>query len=255
MDMKTSVIIPVYNYEISVENTVKSIRQQADVHEILLMWDVTKNELKDKINDFAEKLKEKYKVKTFFRYNKKGFGSAIRWGFEKAGGDAVVVMMGDLCDDPKTIVLMEKEMAKGYDIVSGCRYCKGGGIIGNTFKQRISSTVSLLINIFSSVKCRDLTNAFKMYRKDVIKKIGVNTKANWFDISIELPLTAAFNGYKISQVPTVWKNRDIGKSNFNFFGESKRYIKWFLYATLKMPSLFTKTILTIILLGIVALLF
>ncbi len=253
--MKISVIIPVYNYEISVENTVKEIRKKADVSEILLMWDVTKDELKDKIEKFAEGLVKKYQVKTFFRYNKKGFGSAIRWGFEKAKGDAVVVMMGDLCDNPETIKNMENEMAKGFDIVAGCRYCKGGRIVGNTFKQRVSSAVSFVINIFSRVKCRDLTNAFKMYKKNVIKDVGVKTKSNWFDISIELPLTAASKGYKISQVPTIWKNRDIGKSNFNFFGESKRYIKWFLYATLKMPSLFTKILVTAILLFIVSLLF
>ena len=246
--MPISVIIPVYNYEVCVENTVKSIGEKAKVDEILLMWDVTKPELKEKVKGFSEKLKKKYKATTHFRFNQKGFGSAIRMGFEKAKGDLVVVMMGDLCDDPATIKLMEKEIEKGYDIVAGCRYCKGGGIIGDTTKQRISSLVSRLINIFSGVKCRDLTNAFKMYRKEVVKEIGVNTKSNYFDISIELPLKAARKGYKISEIPTIWKNRDIGKSNFNFIGESKRYLKWFLYATFWMPSLLTKLAGTVILL-------
>ncbi len=253
--MSISVIIPVYNYEVGVEDTVESIRQKAKVDEILLMWDVTKPELKNKILGFSEKLKKKYKAKTYFRFNQKGFGSAIRLGFEKAKGDSVVVMMGDLCDDPATIPLMEKEMGKGFDIVSGCRYCKGGGIIGNTFKQKISSMVSLVINVFSKVKCRDLTNAFKMYRKEVVKTVGVKTKSGWFDISIELPLKAARKGYKISQVPTVWKNRDVGKSNFNFLGESKRYLKWFLYAAFTMPSLATKTLSVLILLLVIFRLF
>ncbi len=232
--MKISVIIPVYNHEVSVENTVKSIRQKATVDEILLMWDVTKPELKDKIVEFSKKLQKKYKTTAHFRFNQKGFGSAIRLGFQKAKGDAVVVMMGDVCDDPSTIKLMEKEMGKGYDIVSGCRYCKGGGIVGVTGKQRISSLVSLLINI---------------YRKGVVKNIGVRTKSDYFDISIELPLKAARKGYRISQVPTVWKNRDIGKSNFNFSGESKRYLKWFLYASLTMPSLATVLVILLVLLG------
>lgn len=238
--MSTSVLIPVYNYEAGVEATLKSIREKAKVDEILLVWDVTKPELKNGIKEFSERLKEKYKAKTFFRFNQKGFGSAVRLGFEKARGDLVVLMMGDLCDDPKTISLMEKEIEKGYDIVSGCRYCKGGGIIGETFKQKVSSAVSLLINIFSGVNCRDLTNAFKIYKKEVLK--NVKTESNNFDLSIELPLKAARKGYRISQVPTVWKNRGVGKSNFNFFGESKRYLKWFLYSAFWMPSLFTKII-------------
>ena len=52
--MKISVIIPVYNYEVSVENTVKEIRKKADVSEILLMWDVTKDELKNKIKNIKD---------------------------------------------------------------------------------------------------------------------------------------------------------------------------------------------------------
>lgn len=238
--MSITALIPVYNYEDGAEGTVKSIREKSDVDEVLLVWDVTKPEFKEKVISLSEKLEKKYKAKTFFRFNQKGFGSALRFGFEKAKGDLVVVMMADLCDDPKTIKLMEEEMRKGYDIVSGCRYCKGGGVIGKTFKQKLSSAVSLAINVFSRVKCRDMTNAFKMYKKEVLK--NVKTGSNNFDISIELPIKASRQGYKISQVPTVWKNRDVGKSNFNFSGESKRYFKWFLYTTFLMPSLLTKII-------------
>ncbi len=247
--MAVSVVIPVFNYEAGVEATVKNIREKAEAGEIVLVWDVTKPELKGKVAELADKLKKKYKTTAYFRFKQKGFGSAVRLGFEKAKGDVVVLMMADICDDPKTIRLMEKEMEKGYDIVSGCRYCKGGGIIGEAFKQKISSAVSLLINIFSSVKCRDLTNAFKMYKKEVLKNI--KTESNNFDLSIELPLKAARKGYKISQVPTVWKNRDAGKSNFNFIGESKRYLKWFLYSAFWMPSLLTKFLAaSVLLLGI-----
>ncbi len=250
--MKISVLIPVYNYEETLESTINTLSSKKNIFEILLVWDVTKSELRGKIDKLAEKLIKKYKIRIIFRHNQKGFGSALRLGFQNVKGDAVVVMMADLCDDPKTIDLMEKEIQKGYDIVSGCRYCKGGGIVGNTFKQKVSSTVSLLINIFSRNRCRDLTNAFKMYRTQVLKE--VETKANFFDISIELPLKALRKGFKISQVPTVWKNRNFGKSNFNFGGESKRYIKWFLYAVATKPSFVTIATIIILIASIAKLL-
>ena len=54
--MKTSVLIPVYNYEGSLEQTIKNIRENADVFEIVLVWDVTKGELEEKIISLSKKL-------------------------------------------------------------------------------------------------------------------------------------------------------------------------------------------------------
>lgn len=244
--MKLSILIPVLNYEENLERTIKKIRQVVKSSEIIILYDVTKPEMKKGAIEISKRMKEKYKAKTIFRFNERGFGSALRKGFEKASGDFILVMMGDLCDDPKTIPKMLDKASEGYDIVAGSRYMRGGRIIGNTFKQRISSFVSLLINIFSEVKCRDTTNAFKLYKRDVLK--AIETKSNSFDISCELMLKAARKGFKISQVPTAWKNRNIGKSNFKMIKESRNYFKWFLFAVFTMPSKITKAILLLLLL-------
>jgi len=238
--MKISILIPVLNYEERLEDTLKEIKKNVKKAEIILLYDITKLELKSKIEELCKRLKSRYGVGTIFRINEKGFGSALRLGFKNVKGDVILVMMGDLCDDPKTIPKMLEKINEGYDVVAGSRYVKGGGIIGNTTKQRISSFVSILISVFSKVKCRDVTNAFKMYSKDVIN--SVETKSNSFDISAELTLKAARMGFSISEVPTVWKNRDIGKSKFNMIKESKNYLKWFLFSVFTMPSKLTKLI-------------
>jgi len=238
--MKISILIPVLNYEERLEDTLKEIKRNVKKAEIILLYDITKLELKSKIEELCKRLKSRYGVVTIFRINEKGFGSALRLGFKNVKGDVILVMMGDLCDDPKTIPKMLEKINEGYDVVVGSRYVKGGGIIGNTMKQRISSFVSILISVFSKVKCRDVTNAFKMYSKDVIN--SVETKSNSFDISAELTLKAAKMGFSISEVPTVWKNRDIGKSKFNMIKESKNYLKWFLFSVFTMPSKLTKLI-------------
>lgn len=240
--MKLSIIIPVLNYEEVLEENIKRVRKVAKDAEILLVYDITKPEFKERAFAEARKLKKKYGVKTLFRLNEKGFGSALRLGFKHVNGDLVLIMMGDLCDDPETIPKMIEKINEGYDVVAGCRYIKGGGIVGNTPKQFISSMVSLLINIFSTLKCRDVTNAFKMYRKEVLD--AVKTESNSFDISAELTLKAAAQGFKIGQVPTVWKNRNAGQSNFKVLKEAKKYFKMFLFAVWTMPSLLTKIIIT-----------
>lgn len=246
---KISIIIPVLNYEEVLEENIKRIKKEVKNSEILLVWDVTKPELKEKMANESRRLSRKYNTRTVFRFNQKGFGSALRLGFSHAKGDLVVITMADLCDDPATINEMAKKIDEGFDVVAGSRYSKGGGIVGYTFKQWISSNVSRLINIFSTLKCRDITNAFKMYRKEVLE--NVETTSNSFDISAELTLKAAQKGYKITHVPTVWKNRDIGKSNFSLMKEARRYFNMFLFAAINMPSMFTKFMILVLLVVIV----
>jgi dolichol-phosphate mannosyltransferase len=242
---RISIIIPVLNLEEVLEENIVRIKKYVKNPDILLLWDVTKPELEKKILSESKRLAKKYHARTVFRFNQKGFGSALRLGFKHVKGDLIVITMADLCDDPATINEMAKKIDEGFDVVAGSRYSKGGGIVGYTFKQWISSNVSRMINIFSTVKCRDITNAFKMYKKEVLE--NVETTSNSFDISAELTLKAAQKGYKISQVPTVWKNRNVGQSNFNVMKEAKRYFKMFLFATINMPSAFTKLLLFVML--------
>lgn len=251
--MLVSILIPVLNYEESLEKTIKKIVNFVKKYEIIILYDITKPEIKKEAFRIAKRLKEKYNAKVIFRFNEKGFGSALRIGFEKAKGDVILVTMGDFCDDPKTIPKMIEKIKEGYDIVVGSRYIKGGGIIGNSIKQRISSLFSVLVNIFSKVKIRDITNAYKLYRRDVIKTIKTISKS--FDISCELTLRAAKNGFKIAEVPTIWRNREVGRSKFRIIKESKNYFKWFLFSAFKMPSKITKMILFVLFLIYVTFLF
>jgi glycosyltransferase involved in cell wall biosynthesis len=242
--MRLSIIIPVLNYEEVLEENIKRVKRVAKGAEILLVYDITKPEFKEKAFAEARNLKRKYQVKTLFRLDQRGFGSALRLGFKHVNGDLVLIMMGDLCDDPQTIPKMIEKINEGYDVVAGCRYMEGGGIVGNTPKQRISSAVSLLINTFSTLKCRDITNAFKMYRKGVLD--AVETTSNSFDISAELALKAAAQGFEIGQVPTVWKNRNAGQSNFKVLKEAKKYFMMFLFSVYTMPSLLTRIIIAML---------
>jgi len=232
------VVIPTLNLEPGIEESLKRIVKATSVDEIIVVNDVTRLELLEEARKVAQRLKKLYGAKTFFRTKERGFGSAIRLGFEKARGDVIVVSMGDLCDDPETINKMVGKVGGGFDIVVGTRYAGSGGIIGYGSKQRVSRIVSLIVKAFSGVKCTDCTNAFRAYRRDVIK--GVKTGGNFFDMSFELLVKAAVKGYKIGEVPTVWKNRDEGKSNFGMLQESKRYLKWCLYAILHKPSFIAK---------------
>ena len=54
-----------------------------------------------------------------------------------------------------------------------------------------------------------------------------------FEISMEIPLKAYFGGFKIGEVPTIWKERTRGKSSFKIFKLLPNYLKLYFWAVRK----------------------
>jgi len=162
----------------------------------------------------------------------KGFANAVKFGLERVKTEAVVPVMADLCDDITTIKEMFKKIQSGFDVVCGSRYIQNGARAGGSrIKGFFSGFVGWSLHCLIGIPTHDIANAFKMYRKDVIEKIDINAKG--FEVSMEIPLKAFFLGFKITEVPTCWKERTKGKSNFKMFRLFPNYFKFYTWAIYK----------------------
>lgn len=231
-----SALIPVLNWEETLEETVRRLREELrgrDV-EVLIVFDVTRPELREEIERGAERLAGQYGTRALMRLDERGFGSALRFGARNATGRAVMPVMADLSDDLAAIPEMLSKLAGGADVVVGARYVRGGRIVGDTVKQRTSRFYTRLMGWITKVQCGDASNSFKMYRREVWN--AVDPIANSFDLSVELVVKAAELGYQIDVVPVTWENRLVGKSKFRVVQELRNYGRWLAYAMLRMPS-------------------
>lgn len=227
--MKTSVVIPVLYQEPQLAETLRnlvSVRDSVDL-EILVVVDVPEASRADEARNANDPVAERFGATAIYRVGERGFGSALRYAFTQATGEAVIPFMGDLSDDPRTIPRMIEKLDDGFDVVAGSRYMRGGGIVGNTAKQRLSHIYSVLLRMAGGPKIHDVSNAFKAYRRTVLQ--AVETVAESFDISVELTVKAARAGFRIGEVPTVWTNRELGTSNFHFGRELRNYRRWLLF--------------------------
>lgn len=85
---KISVIVPVYNLENYLDETIKSIVNQTfDDYEVIFVDDGS--------NDNSIKIIEKYPQITLYKINHQGAGSARNFGFKKAKGDYILFLDGD----------------------------------------------------------------------------------------------------------------------------------------------------------------
>ncbi len=205
--LSVSIVVPARNEEKNIaqlisriEKTFSSTQTQRDF-EIVLVNDNSD----DKTGEIAEQLSKLYKnIHVVHRTKKPGFGLALRAGFKSASKSVLIPMMGDNCDDPEEALKMLEEIEKGYDFIVGTRY-KHGTVAGMSIVKRIASQGITLFSNFLGVHMSDLCNAFKAYRRYVIRRI--NPKSDGFQILVELPLTAYLLGYRFKEISVSWKTK------------------------------------------------
>ena len=229
--MKLSVIIPAHNEEDCIVNLINKIMDIGinAPHELIVVDDHSTDATAKLVKELSARHEN---IKLVENIQEPGFANALKTGFSAATSEAVLPVMADLCDDLSTVEKMLVKINDGYDVVCGSRYMKGGFRIGGSkLKAFLSCWGGKTLCYLLRLPTHDIANAFKMYRREVIDNITIDSKG--FEISMEIPLKAYYSGFKITEVPTTWRERTKGKSNFRIFNLLPAYIKLYLWAIFK----------------------
>jgi glycosyltransferase involved in cell wall biosynthesis len=164
--------------------------------------------------------------------NQRGRGvvAAIMTGFDVVPDGPVLVVMADLSDDLAQVDRMMELYQQGNQVVVGSRYMKGGKLIGGpVFKQALSRTAGVSLHWLRGLPTHDATNAFKIYDRAMVKTFNVQSQGG-FELSLELTVKAFLAGYRITEVPSTWRDRTTGQSRFRLWKWLPQYLRWYLYA-------------------------
>lgn len=233
--MKLSIVIPAYNEEAVIEKTVTSfhnkLKKEKIPHEILVINDNSKDKTEAILKKLEKTIKE---LRHTNNIPPNGFGFAVRRGLEDFSGDCVAIVMADMSDRPVDLVAYYRKMIEGdYDAVFGSRFIKGGKVIdypkNKIFLNRFTNN---LIKILFGVRYNDVTNAFKLYKKETINGLKPFL-SHHFNLTVELPLKTIVRGYSYAVVPNYWTNRAVGQSNLKIKEMGSRYFYIILYCLLE----------------------
>ena len=160
----------------------------------------------------------------------KGPCEAIKTGIYSSKADALIVYPADDFNNGLLLDKMYELFLKGYDIVCPSRFMKGG-LIKNCplIKYIIVKIISLSLYRFSSIKIKDPTNGFRLFSRKLIERHPIKSKLG-FAYSLELLVKASKNNYKITELPSIWIEREDRKSNFKILKWAKDYLKWYFLA-------------------------
>jgi len=228
-----AVVIPVYNESGNILETLDSLYEKVQTPKtVYLIYDFDE----DSTLPPVKKNLSRYPGLSFIK-NKYGKGAlnAIKTGLEETGEDAVLVTMADGSDDYAAVDQMYQKIKKGAAVVAGSRYMRGGRQIGGPFiKGSLSRLAGLSAYYLSGIGTHDLSNSFRMYKRDLLDKIKIESTGG-FELATELTVKAYLAGYKVDEVPTTWVDRAEGKSRFKLFKWLPGYLKWYLRLLFSLP--------------------
>ena len=105
------------------------------------------------------------------------------------------------------------------DLLIGSRYLKHSKILNWPYSRRVLSKFSnMLAKILLGVPVNDYTNGFRFYSKPATKMIisKCNKTSGGFIILSEIILLLWSNGFKITEIKSIFKDRTRGESSVNF---------------------------------------
>ena len=232
--MKLSVVIPAYNEEGTVVETLTEIVSTLDAerieHEVIVVDDSSTDSTASVVASFAA---EHPQVRCLPSPYENGFGFAVRAGLEAFEGDAVAIVMADGSDSPRDLVSYQRLLEEGYECAFGSRFVHGSAVSDYPkLKLLMNRVVNTGIRALFRHGYNDTTNAFKAYRREVIENLRP-LLSHHFNLTVELPLKAITRGFSYAIVPTSWTNRAAGTSKLQLNEMGSRYLFIVLYVFLE----------------------
>jgi len=201
---KLSVIVCVYNEEPNIRPLVERIGEALENidYELIYVDDgSTDNTVKELLN-----LENPHLILVEFKKNY-GQSSALAAGIKEASGEYLVLLDGDLQNDPSDIPGMLKlAEEEGWDLVAGMRANRKDGM----FLRKIPSYIAnAMIRRTTNVRIKDYGCTLKLFKSELAKNLGLYGELHRF-----IPVLASLEGASITQVEVKHHPRQFGKSKY-----------------------------------------
>jgi len=218
---EVTVLMPAYNEEGAIANTIKRVKELYPDFEILVIDDgSTDNTVEEAMNAGANVYPHPYNM---------GNGAAIKTGLRTARGDWVLMMDADGQHSPEDIekILEQKD---NYDMVVGARTKDSQTKLHRDIANKVYNWFASYVTCFNIL---DLTSGFRLVRKSVAEQF-IYLLPNTFSYPTTLTMAYLRSGFTVKYVPIETKYR-IGRSKIKLFKDGSR----FFMIIMKVATLFS----------------
>ena len=200
MDKKL-VIIPTYNEKENIENIINAVFALNNDYHVLIIEDNSPDGTADIVKRMIGENPDRLFIEE--RKGKLGLGTAYIHGFKWA-----------LAHNYDFVFEMDEQNA---DLAIGSRYCKGVNVINWPMSRLLMSYYgSAYVRIMLGIPVHDTTAGFKCYRATTLRAIDFDKIHHvGYGFQIEMKYNVYKLGFKIVEVPIIFKDRTEGTSKMS----------------------------------------
>jgi len=209
--MKVLVIIPAYNEELNIKNTVSKIMSISNKSKDQIDYIVINDGSKDNTLEVCRQ--NKFNVIPLIE--NLGIGGAVQTGYKyafKNNYDIAIQFDGDGQHDEKYIEKLVDEIKKGNDFVIGSRFIQKLSKFTSTGARRFGiKFLSFLIKLCTGKKIYDPTSGFRAGNKKVIELF-----ASHYPVEYPEPESTVYllrQKLKVKEIPVEMHERKFGTSS------------------------------------------
>ncbi len=212
------IILPTYNEKENIERMLQKIFSLPYPFHVLVVDDGSPDGTADIVKTYREKYPDKLFIEE--RKGKLGLGTAYIHGFKWAlakGYEFIFEMDCDFSHNPDDLIRLKTACDNGADLAIGSRYVTGGKIKNWPLDRLLMSYfASIYVRMVLWIGIKDTTAGFKCYRKRVLEKIKLNeVRYVGYAFQIEMKYRTRKAGYKITEVPITFTDRQFGTSKMS----------------------------------------
>lgn len=203
---KVLIIIPAYNEQETIFNTVNTLIQTIDYDYIVI---------NDGSTDNTQKILEENNFNHLTLPVNLGIGGAMQTGYKYAlrnGYDYAIQLDADGQHDPHDLEKLLQEIKKSnHDMIIGSRFVEKSSYKGSLLRRIGIFYFYFMIRIMAKVKITDPTSGYRIVNRKIIKEF-----ANYYPVDypeVEVLVYLANKDYIIKEIKVEMKERQGGKSS------------------------------------------
>jgi len=223
-----SIVLPVYNEGEAVEPVLRGLASAVTTpHELVVVYDFDEDTTVPVVRRLVSEIPGLRGLRNDLG---RGVLNAMKAGIAGTSAPYVLISMADGSDDPRDVDRMVELARAGADVVAASRYMRGGHQIGGPPLKRLMSRVAgLTLHWFARVPTHDATSNFKLYSRRFLDAVRIESTAG-FELALELTVKATLQRRRIAEIPTTWRDRTAGQSNFKLRQWLPHYLHWYRVA-------------------------
>ena len=204
-----SVFFPAYNDAGTIASLAivahMTARELTDDHEVIVVDDGSPDHTGELLDEMARVYPW---LRVVHHGQNRGYGGALRSGFQAARKELVFYTDGDAQYDPREMRALYEALSPGVDFVNGYKISRQDPL----HRVVIGRLYHWLVKLAFGLRLRDVDCDFRLMRRSVFDKVTLTRSSGV--ICVELMKKVQDHGFRIAEVPVHHFHRSYGKSQF-----------------------------------------